>query len=249
MSSAFKNVEPRRAHKERAQPRTREKFGLLEKKKDWLQRAKDYHKKQDRIAALKRKAEFRNPDEFYFKMNNTRTEGGVHQVDREHAPPSKDMLKVLKTQDIKYVQAKAATDKKHAEKLRSSLHQLDGKKRNQHLIFVDNEEEAEKLDPVEYFDTVPELIERPHNRMKKQTVEEQEVNAPTDPKTLKKLQKQRDKSYVELAQREQRANKMMQAAEHFQQQKNLLSKGKRVKVQDGDGDRPPMFKWKAERKR
>lgn len=73
MASAFKNVEPRRIHKERAQPKTRQKFGLLEKKKDWLQRAKDYHRKQDRIAALKRKTEFRNPDEFYFKMNKAQT--------------------------------------------------------------------------------------------------------------------------------------------------------------------------------
>lgn len=39
-------------------------------------------------------------------------QGGVHQIDRENTQPSKDMLKVLKTQDIKYVQAKAATDKK-----------------------------------------------------------------------------------------------------------------------------------------
>ena len=95
----------------------------------------------------------------------------------------------------------------HAEKLRSSLHQLDGKQRNQHLIFVDNEDEVEKLDPVEYFDTVPELVERPHNRMKKETVEEQKVDAPEDSKTLKKLRKQRDKSYVELAQREQRSHR------------------------------------------
>ena len=137
----------------------------------------------------------------------------------------------------------------HAEKLRSSLHQLDGKQRNEHLVFVDNEDEVEKFDPVDYFDTVPELVDRPHNRMKRQTIETQEVQGPTDSRTLRKLKRQRDKGYVELDQREERAQKMMQAAEHFQQQKNLLQEGRRIKVQDGEGDQPPKFKWKAERKR
>ena len=63
-----------RAHKERAQPKAREKLGILEKHKDYKLRADDYKKKQRHIQALREKAAFRNPDEFYFAMTSSRTE-------------------------------------------------------------------------------------------------------------------------------------------------------------------------------
>ena len=57
--------------KERSQPARRQKLGLLEKHKDYVVRARNFHAKEDRIKALQAKAEMRNPDEFYFKMSST----------------------------------------------------------------------------------------------------------------------------------------------------------------------------------
>jgi len=56
----------------------RRKYGLLEKKKDYVLRAKDFHRKEKTIKSLRKKAEERNPDEFYFAMEKARTKGGVH---------------------------------------------------------------------------------------------------------------------------------------------------------------------------
>jgi hypothetical protein len=56
----------------------RKKFGLLEKHKDYVERARDFHKKDNTIKHLKRKAEERNPDEFYFAMQKAKTKDGVH---------------------------------------------------------------------------------------------------------------------------------------------------------------------------
>lgn len=56
----------------------------MEKKKDYVLRARDYHKKKTEITNLRRKAAFRNPDEFYFAMNKTKTKDGVHQVGQGH---------------------------------------------------------------------------------------------------------------------------------------------------------------------
>lgn len=73
MTSSLRNSLHRRNHKERSQLSNRSKFGLLEKHKDYVKRARDYHSKQDRINRLKEKAAGRNKDEFYFAMNRQKT--------------------------------------------------------------------------------------------------------------------------------------------------------------------------------
>ena len=41
---------------------------MLEKKKDYKERAVNSHKKEDMINKLKTKADLKNEEEFYFKM-------------------------------------------------------------------------------------------------------------------------------------------------------------------------------------
>lgn len=67
-----------RAHKERAQPSNRlQRFGLLEKKKDYKLRADDYHRKERRIKALQARARNKNQDEFAFGMMNKKLRNRV----------------------------------------------------------------------------------------------------------------------------------------------------------------------------
>lgn len=100
--STLRNAVQRRNHKERGQTAGRERFGLLEKKKDYLLRAKDYHGKQNKLKAMREKALFRNPDEFYFKMVNSQTKGGVHIQKRNEELPD-EMVQLMKTQDKEYI--------------------------------------------------------------------------------------------------------------------------------------------------
>ena len=93
----------RRTHRERGQLAHRAKYGLLEKHKDYVLRARDYHTKQDRLTRLRQKAADRNKDEFYFAMKNERTVEGVHVQDRGNTPMPMDMVKLLKSQDEGYV--------------------------------------------------------------------------------------------------------------------------------------------------
>jgi U3 small nucleolar RNA-associated protein 11 len=73
MTSSLRNSLHRRNHKERSQLAYRTKFGILEKHKDYVQRARDYHSKQDRLNRLRQKAADRNKDEFYFSMVREKT--------------------------------------------------------------------------------------------------------------------------------------------------------------------------------
>jgi U3 small nucleolar RNA-associated protein 11 len=56
-----------KSYKERSQPSWHSR-GFLQKKKDYVVRAADYHRKQDRIRKLKEQAYFRNRDEFRGQM-------------------------------------------------------------------------------------------------------------------------------------------------------------------------------------
>ena len=70
--AAFKKALRTREHRERAQPAARAKLGLLEKHKDYVLRARDFHRKQDALKALRIRAANRNPDEFHFGMIKSR---------------------------------------------------------------------------------------------------------------------------------------------------------------------------------
>ena len=145
-TSAMRKVTPRPEHKERSQPAHRKRFGLLEKHKDYVVRAKNYHFKEKRLQALKEKAEFRNPDEFYFKMLNSKTKNGVHKANKNNGPLA-ETVKILKTQDLGYVTMKATAEVKKVDKLSQNLHFVGMQKPKSHIVFVDDEEEAEVRPP------------------------------------------------------------------------------------------------------
>lgn len=117
--------------RERSQPANRSKLGLLEKHKDYVQRARDFHSKEDRIQRLREKASLRNKDEFYFGMirSNTKvsvtvprcprtcahtvrlpSQKGVHVQSRGNEPLPTDLVKALKTQDATYIRMQATME-------------------------------------------------------------------------------------------------------------------------------------------
>ncbi|KAH0977705.1 hypothetical protein GBA52_027424 [Prunus armeniaca] len=143
--SSLRNAISRRAHKERAQPESRKKFGLLEKHKDYVERAKAYHKKEETLRRLKEKAAFRNPDEFYFKMIKTRTVDGVHKLENQANKYTPEELLLMKTQDIGYIIQKVQSEKKKIEKLTATLHFLDNRPSSRHVYFAEDRFELHLL--------------------------------------------------------------------------------------------------------
>jgi len=254
--SSLRNAVKRVTHKERAQPESRKKFGLLEKHKDYVERARDYHKKQDLLTTLKKKAEERNPDEFYFKMHNAVVTKGVHKEVKKGTSLDMATVKLLKSQDAGYIVHKKAVDDKVVEKLKKNLHLIGERNVKSHKIFVDEEEEVEKFDVAEHFQTVPALAEQAYNRVRLRSIEKAAADGTkvTSAVTVKKAMEKRDKAYKELEQRARRAGKLDKALKKLTQQRNVMGKGSKRKItttKDGNaavGDEI-IYKWKRQRSR
>ena len=186
--SSLRNAVKRVTHKERSQPKNRAHLGILEKKKDYKVRAVDYHKKQDVLTSLRRKAAGRNPDEFYFGMNKSEIKDGKHRKIEQAKQKERiaeighDAVKLMKSQDLSYVRMQTMKDMRKIERMQSSLQYLGDNpttigdsddivdKKRKHTVFVNSRNKAENFDVVEHFDTVPELAGRSFNRPRKETL-------------------------------------------------------------------------------
>lgn len=253
MSSAIKNAVKRKTHKERSQPSDRRKYGLLEKKKDYLQRAKDFHKKETEIQNLRRKAEQRNPDEFYFAMERKGTKGGVHSGSITEANKyTQEELRFMKSQDASYISLRAQTEMKKVERLRSQLHFIGAAAPNQHVVFVEDEAAAQSFSAEQHFDTPSELLDRGFNRPR--TAQLQEPMQAADALTRNRQRhadRKREASYRELQQRHNRHQSLSEMAGSTVMQRAIMSKGRKRKLQPSEtGDnQSKVFRWKQVRQK
>lgn len=126
--SSMRNAVQRRNHKERAQPLERQKWGLLEKHKDYSKRAKDHNEKKRKLGLLKAKAADRNEDEFYFGMMNSTSKGGVKVAKRSADNAAgggkslnMDVVKLMKTQDVAYLRTVLQSTRKEIARLEQEV--------------------------------------------------------------------------------------------------------------------------------
>ncbi|KAF2196715.1 U3 small nucleolar RNA-associated protein 11 [Delitschia confertaspora ATCC 74209] len=177
--SSMRNAVQRRNHKERAQPLEREKWGLLEKRKDYKLRAKDHKEKKARLRILKQKAADRNPDEFSFAMMSSKVDSrGVKIADRGNKALSVDVVKLLKTQDVGYIRTMLQVVRKEKKQLEEEVVLDDEELRalkdgeegrsGKHTVFVRDKEELMEFRPDEFFGTSEDVLDRVWNRPRKQ---------------------------------------------------------------------------------
>ncbi|KAL4818503.1 small-subunit processome [Aspergillus spinulosporus] len=124
--SSMRNAVQRRQHRERGQLQGREKWGILEKHKDYSLRAKDYNMKKQKLKRLEEKARNRNPDEFAFGMmsSHSSTKGKHGTGMRESATAqglSHEAIKLLKTQDAGYLRTVGERVRRQIEKVKEDL--------------------------------------------------------------------------------------------------------------------------------
>lgn len=272
--SSLRNAVKRITHKERSQPQNRSHLGFLQKKKDYVVRAKDYHKKEDRINAMKLKASMKNPEEFYFGMHNAQVQDGKHRRTNEaehkkfEEEVGSDTIRLMKDQDLSYIRMQKQKDTKKAEKLRATLHALDAPvQKRKHTIFVSDKQSAVNFDAASHFGTLPELVGRAYNRQKVETIKSNAIgNSESEDdeglaqsredlvaqmkearKASKKLAKAKESSYRELKAREKRATAMNRAEAHLVTEKLVAGKGRKRKIKEADQGQPAQYKWRRKR--
>lgn len=227
--SSLRNAIPRRAHKERAQPQSRKNFGILEKHKDYVVRAKAYHKKEQALQKLKEKAAFRNPDEFYFRMAKTKTVNGVHRPESEANKYTPEELMLMKTQDMAYILQKLQSEKKKIERLTAVLHSLDEQPSKGHVYYARDREEAKELQLKASENTLHGHEDLPEDLKRKTAA-----------------------SYRELEARKSRVNDLEKLYMDMALQKELQKKGRKRRLREDEISCPtnkPVYKWRQERKR
>ncbi|MGH0180290.1 UNVERIFIED_CONTAM: hypothetical protein FKN15_004099 [Acipenser sinensis] len=256
MSSAFRKAlkSQQRNHRERSQPGFRKHLGFLEKKKDYKIRANDYHSKQNQLRALRRKALEKNPDEFYHKMISNKLKDGVHVLSHSKEEMTEEQLKVMRTQDIKYVEMKRVAEGKKIERQKSELHLLEaeGKQNNKHTFFLNTKKEVEEFDLAKHLNTDPALVDRVYNRPTIETLQKETIKGATGPEVLKTRLESDFNVTVRsssLKQRIEREKKMFVIVQKIQTRKDLADKVNKVKVKNETVNSPAIYKFKPQRKR
>ncbi|RXG55815.1 Sodium-coupled monocarboxylate transporter 2 [Armadillidium vulgare] len=225
--ASLKNAhKTQRVHRERHQPMMRDHLGPMEKKKDYIKRARNQTQKKNIIKKLHKKALNKNPDEFHFHMIRSGMKDGVHFENVEDQEISIGDVK----QDLTYVTHKRSLERKRIEKLQAQLHLLgvappepeENSFKNKHILFVDTEKEAKTADPAKLLDTHPSLLNRPFNRLKNSQLSTLSLAAPSQTKlNIKTLSRERQRAYKELSKRIERENKLRIIQEKLEVRKKL----------------------------
>ncbi|KAK6588933.1 hypothetical protein RS030_283703 [Cryptosporidium xiaoi] len=215
--SSLKHSVHRRVHLERATPAKRLRFGILERKKDYKLRAIRYHEKENLFKSLSEKARTRNPDEFDFKMVNSRMENGRYTKingGKEGKFSSQSLSsmnsaerKLAESQNMTYVNYRRSIDESKIKRMEKELTLFGENFERNHTFFSDDDSEEK-------------------DKYKTNNADEYLSNG-----IIKNL----TKSYRIMNNIKARADSLRKVSNHLELQKNMQSSERKRKIINSDG--------------
>lgn len=182
---------------------------------------------------MRKKALNKNPDEFYHHMINSKIQKDEHFEKDKEEDLTPEQIKLMETQDSKYINMKRVIERKKIQRLQSQLHFVNHEKkvRNQHIYFVDDMKEATDL-----------------NKSLSTTKPESKLSE----EAIHFLNQERDKTYKELDKRIER-EKELAKIQRKMLVKNLTKKQrsgfKSKELQEAAKSPHVIFKYKYQRKK
>lgn len=254
--SSFKKASKmnQRAHRERHQPEARKSLGILEKKKDYKLRADDRAEKEETLKLLRKRALNKNPDEFYHHMINSRTQNEEHFEKDKDEDLTPEQIKLMETQDKKYIAMKRTIESNKIKRLQAQLHMTDvaDRTKNKHKFFLDSDEEGKPFDLAKRLNTHPALLGRKSNRPRLDQLKNLKLDL-TDEATIKKMNEERLKSYKELEKRIKREKELTKVQRKLELKGVSRKQRKAIKPKEltllSKSPLNPIFKFKYERKK
>jgi U3 small nucleolar RNA-associated protein 11 len=95
------------------------------------------------------------------------------------------------------------------------------KAKSNHIVFVDNDDQAKRFSPAKHLDTLPELVNRKFNRPTTKQLRQANIIAPENNHALKEIKKERERAYKELSSRMKREEQLQKAERELDIQKSL----------------------------
>lgn len=252
MAKLVHNVQ-KKQHRERSQVSSRSRLGLLEKHKDYVKRAQDYHKKQKSIKVLKDKVKSRNDDEYYHGMHTAKKDSKTNLLianrygDQDESL-SMDQVKLLKTQDSNYIRTLRQSEISKIDK--SSKHLIfNNVNSNNHKVFVDDKAALVNFKPEEFFNTTTSLLNRKDNRLTKdQLLDANYSNNKNTSDIQASLMKKKLKNFKNVKNHIAREKELNEIEYRMNTQREIMKSGSKKKIINEKTGKV-TFKWKKERKR
>ncbi|CEP60918.1 rRNA-processing protein UTP11 LALA0_S02e02652g [Lachancea lanzarotensis] len=256
MAKLVHNIQ-KKQHRERSQEAGRSRLGFLEKHKDYVKRAQNFHQKEATLKILREKAQQRNPDEYYHGMHSRSVDARGLLKQSRHARDedpslSTAQVKLLKTQDANYVRTLRQNERQVLEK---QARETMFKSKGAHTVFVDDRDALQSFDAAQHFQTTPEMLGRRENRLTRdqladqglkmgQSIAQSKSSSGLDVDTL---HRKRLKKLRQIQQHQERERQLSGVLQRMDTQREGMKKGDKKKIQDAEGK--ITFKWKKQRKR
>lgn len=142
-------------------------------------------------------------------MVNAEVREGVHYDKKKGLILTEDQVKLMQTQDHRYVSTRRVIEANKIKSLQANLHKLDTTAQNRLTFFVDDVKDLRSFSLTKKLDTPRELIGRAYNRVRNRDIGVIGIGGErVDAEVVKRIVGLRRKAYRELRERRGREAKL-----------------------------------------